>query len=130
MERPSQRNDRIEKMLRAFRVNLFALAGVALLVGMFLVYNTVLISILRRRRDVGIVKTLGVSPRQVFFAFLGEGLLFGAIGSLLGNRVRRCFGYRHPAADRPHDQRALRDLAARGGGADARAFWRWPWPWG
>ncbi len=84
VERPSQRNDRIEKMLRAFRVNLFALAGVALLVGMFLVYNTVLISILRRRRDVGIVKTLGVSPRQVFFAFLGEGLLFGAVGSLLG----------------------------------------------
>lgn len=84
VERPSRRNERVEKMLRAFRVNLFALAGVALLVGMFLVYNTVLISILRRRRDVGIVKTLGASPTQVFVAFLGEGLLFGVIGSLLG----------------------------------------------
>ncbi len=84
LERPSRRNERVEKMLRAFRVNLFALAGIALLVGMFLVYNTVLISILRRRRDVGIVKTIGVSPRQVFFAFLGEGLLFGVIGSALG----------------------------------------------
>ncbi len=84
IERPSRRSDRVEKMLRAFRVNLFALAGVALLVGMFLVYNTVLISILRRRRDVGIVKTLGVSPRQIFLAFLGEGLLFGMAGSILG----------------------------------------------
>src|ERR1051326_3722023 len=84
IERPSRRNERVEKMLRAFRVNLFALAGVALLVGMFLVYNTVLISILRRRRDVGIAKTIGAAPRQIFFAFLGEGLLFGAIGSAIG----------------------------------------------
>lgn len=83
-ERPSRRNERVEKMLQAFRVNLFALAGVALLVGMFLVYNTVLISILRRRRDVGVFKTLGVSPSQIFGAFLGEGLVFGAAGSLLG----------------------------------------------
>lgn len=84
LERPSRRNERVEKMLRAFRVNLFALAGVALLVGMFLVYNTVLISILRRRRDVGVLKTLGVSPRQIFVAFLGEGLAFGLLGSIAG----------------------------------------------
>ena len=84
MERPTRRNERVEKMLRAFRVNLFALAGVALLVGMFLVYNTVLISILRRRKDVGVLKTVGTAPRQIFAAFLIEGLLFGLAGSLLG----------------------------------------------
>jgi putative ABC transport system permease protein len=84
VERPSRRNERVEKMLRAFRVNLFALAGVALLVGMFLVYNTVLISILRRRKDVGVLKTVGAAPRQIFGAFLAEGLVFGLAGSLLG----------------------------------------------
>ncbi|MGZ5440764.1 MAG: ABC transporter permease [Thermoanaerobaculia bacterium] len=84
IERPSRRNERVEKMLRAFRVNLFALAGVALLVGMFLVYNTVLISILRRRKDVGVLKTVGTAPRQIFGAFLAEGLLFGVLGSVLG----------------------------------------------
>jgi putative ABC transport system permease protein len=84
IERPSRRNERVEKMLRAFRVNLFALAGVALLVGMFLVYNTVLISILRRRKDVGVLKTVGTAPRQIFAAFLGEGLVFGLAGSALG----------------------------------------------
>ena len=84
IERPSRRNERVEKMLRAFRVNLFALAGVALLVGMFLVYNTVLISILRRRKDVGVLKTVGAAPRQIFVAFFGEGLLFGIIGSIFG----------------------------------------------
>ena len=84
LERPSRRNERVEKMLRAFRVNLFALAGIALLVGVLLVYNAVLISILRRRRDVGIVKTLGVAPRQIFIAFVSEGLLFGILGSAVG----------------------------------------------
>lgn len=84
IERPARRNDRVANMLRAFRVNLFALAGVALLVGIFLVYNTVLISILRRRKDIGIAKTLGVTPRQIFMAFVGEGLVFGAVGAALG----------------------------------------------
>ncbi len=84
IERPSRRNERVNRMLRAFRVNLFALAGVALLVGMFLVYNTVLISILRRRRDVGVLRTLGASPRQIFLAFVGEGALLGVLGSVLG----------------------------------------------
>lgn len=84
VERPSRRNERVGKMLRAFRVNLFALAAVALLVGIFLVYNTVLISILRRRTDVGIVKTVGASPPQIFAAFLLEGAVFGVVGSVLG----------------------------------------------
>src|ERR1041385_1446762 len=93
LERPSRRNERVEKMLRAFRVNLFALAGVALLVGMFLVYNTVLISILRRRKDVGVFKTLGASPRQIFAAFLGEGLVFGLAGSAIGLALGDALAY-------------------------------------
>lgn len=84
LERPARRSERVDTMLRAFRLNLFALAGVTLLVGMFLVYNTVLISILRRRKDVGVLKTLGTSPRQIFLAFLCEGLLFGVVGSVAG----------------------------------------------
>lgn len=84
IEPPSRRNERVGKMLRAFRVNLFALAGVALLVGIFLVYNTVLISVLRRRRDIGISKTLGVTSSQIIRAFVAEGALLGLVGSLLG----------------------------------------------
>ena len=84
LERPSRRNERVEKMLRAFRINLFALAGVALLVGIFMVYNTVLVSILRRRRDIGVLKTLGVSARQIFIAFVAEGAVLGLVGSVVG----------------------------------------------
>jgi putative ABC transport system permease protein len=93
LERPSRRNERVEKMLRAFRANLYALAGIALLVGMFLVYNTVLISILRRRRDVGILKTLGASRAQILTAFLSEGLLFGVMGSAIGIVLGNALAY-------------------------------------
>lgn len=84
IERPSRRNERVEDMLRAFRVNLLALSGVALLVAVFLVYNTVLISVLRRRREVGIIKTLGATPRQITGAFLTEAALLAVAGSAAG----------------------------------------------
>lgn len=84
VESPGQRGERVDRMLRAFRVNLFALASVSLLVGFFLVYNTVLISILRRRRDIGIIKTLGGTARGIFSAFLIEGALFGIAGGAAG----------------------------------------------
>jgi len=84
IERPSRRSARVDKMLRAFRVNLYALAAVALLVGVFLVYNTVLISILRRRRQIGIFRTLGVTAREIFSVFLIEGTIFGLAGSAGG----------------------------------------------
>lgn len=93
VEPPTRRNDRVEKMLRAFRVNLFALGGVALLVGVFLVYNTVLISVLRRRRDVGVVKTFGVSSGQIIRAFALEGALLGTVGSLLGVALGYALAY-------------------------------------
>ncbi|HXG58780.1 MAG TPA: FtsX-like permease family protein, partial [Thermoanaerobaculia bacterium] len=93
IERPSRRSERVEKMLRAFRVNLFALGGVALLLGMFLVYNTVLISILRRRRDVGVLKTVGAPAGRIFGAFLLEGLLLGIAGSAIGIALGRALAW-------------------------------------
>ena len=51
---------------------------------MYFVYNTLSISVLRRRTDIGVVRALGASRRAVFAAFLGEGLALGAAGSALG----------------------------------------------
>jgi putative ABC transport system permease protein len=84
LERPSRRTERVDQMLRAFRVNLLALAAVSLVVGVFLVYNTVLVSVLRRRGLIGTMRTLGVGTRPIFISFLLEGAVFGLLGSLLG----------------------------------------------
>ena len=52
-------------MLRAFHFNLTALAWVALLVGLFLVYNTVAVSVIARRDEIGMLRALGTSRRQI-----------------------------------------------------------------
>lgn len=81
---PSATQAQAEKMTRAFQLNLTALAMVALMVGMFLVYNTVAVSVVRRRPEVGIMRALGTSRGEVFSLFVLEGGTLGALGSLLG----------------------------------------------
>jgi putative ABC transport system permease protein len=70
------------KMLAAFRWNLRILSYIALLVGAFLIYNAVSVSVVRRRADIGIVRALGASRTAVMAAFLLEAALFGTLGSL------------------------------------------------
>jgi putative ABC transport system permease protein len=72
------------KMLAAFRWNLRLLSYIALVVGAFLIYNTISVSVVRRRAEIGIVRALGASRRQILAAFLGEAALFGISGALLG----------------------------------------------
>jgi putative ABC transport system permease protein len=72
------------KMLAAFRWNLRLLSYIALVVGAFLIYNTISISVVRRRAEIGIVRSLGANRRMIFLAFLGEAAGIGLIGALLG----------------------------------------------
>ena len=81
---PQVRTNEIRRMLRSFQLNLAALSYVALLVGMYLIYNTVAISVVQRRSEVGTLRALGATRGAIFRAFLGEGALFGAAGSVLG----------------------------------------------
>jgi putative ABC transport system permease protein len=70
------------RMLAAFRWNLRMLSGIALLVGAFLIYNAVSVSVVRRRSDIGIMRALGASRGAVTGAFLLEAGLFGTLGSV------------------------------------------------
>jgi putative ABC transport system permease protein len=72
------------KMLGAFRWNLRLLSYIALVVGAFLIYNTISVSVVRRRTDIGIVRALGASRVTVLAAFLGEAASLGVVGALIG----------------------------------------------
>ena len=72
------------KMLAAFRWNLRVLSTIALVVGAFLIYNTISVSVVRRRFDIGILRALGASRSGILAAFLAESAFFGLTGSLLG----------------------------------------------
>ena len=77
------------KMLQAFRWNLRVLSYIALIVGAFLIYNTVSVSVVRRRPQIGIVRALGASGRMVRLAFLAEGFFLGGLGTALGLPIGR-----------------------------------------
>jgi putative ABC transport system permease protein len=72
------------RMLAAFRWNLRLLSYIALVVGAFLIYNTISVSVVRRRAEIGIVRALGASRGSILAAFLGEAASFGLAGALIG----------------------------------------------
>ena len=80
-------------MIRAFQRNLTALSLLALVVGMFLVYNTMTFSVVQRRPLIGTLRALGVTRAEVFALVMGEALAIGALGTaaglLLGLGARR-----------------------------------------
>lgn len=78
------RTQSMAQMTRAFQLNLTALSLLALVVGMFLIYNTMTFSVLQRRHLLGALRTLGVTRRELFLLVLVEALLIGVAGTLLG----------------------------------------------
>jgi putative ABC transport system permease protein len=84
VEQPGDRSGQVEQMLSGFELNLTALSMVSLLVGVFLIYNTVTASVVRRRPEIGVLRSLGASRTRIRWLFLGEAALYGIAGTLSG----------------------------------------------
>jgi putative ABC transport system permease protein len=76
--------DENRRMLGAFRWNLRLLSYIALVVGAFLIYNTISVSVVRRRAEIGVVRAIGASRAAVLSAFVGEAAFFGLAGAVIG----------------------------------------------
>ncbi|MBA3945901.1 MAG: ABC transporter permease [Herpetosiphonaceae bacterium] len=81
---PATRSATITQLTRAFETNLTALSLLALLVGMFLIYNTITFSVVQRRSMFGTLRCLGVDQKQIFGLILLEAATVGVVGSVLG----------------------------------------------
>jgi putative ABC transport system permease protein len=84
VQTPGARSEENRRMLRAFRWNLRILSYISLLVGAFLIYNTISVSVVRRRAEIGILRAIGTSSRGVLLMFLGEASMLGLLGSVAG----------------------------------------------
>jgi putative ABC transport system permease protein len=84
VDKPGARSNENQRMLRAFRWNLRVLSYISLVVGAILIYNTISISVVRRRVEIGILRALGASRKAIFAMFMLEALMFGLAGSALG----------------------------------------------
>jgi putative ABC transport system permease protein len=84
VQRPAQRTKQVENMVWAFQLNLSVMSWVGLLVGVFLIYNTIAFAVAQRRREIGIYRALGMTERRVAGLFFVEAGLLGLLGGLLG----------------------------------------------
>ncbi|MGE5141736.1 MAG: FtsX-like permease family protein [Rudaea sp.] len=80
----SEQAETVTQLTAAFQLNLTAISLLSLVVGMFLIYNTVMFSVVQRRRVLGILRSIGVTGREIFGLILFEAVLGGALGALLG----------------------------------------------
>jgi len=78
------RTGAIEQMTAAFQTNLTALSLLALVVGVFLIYNTMTFAVVQRRALFGTLRSLGATRRQIFQIVLIEAGVIGMISSALG----------------------------------------------
>ncbi|MCS6290453.1 MAG: ABC transporter permease [Nitrospira sp.] len=92
VRRPIQRSQQVESMVGAFQLNLSVLSMVGLLVGMFLIYNTVSFTVAQRRREVGILRAIGMSEPMVVSLFLAEAGVYGVAGGVLGGSLGLVLG--------------------------------------
>ena len=71
-------------LIDSFRYNLEFVSLIAILAGIFLLYNTVFISVVKRRTEIGILRGLGARKGTVVMLFAVQGLFLGLVGSLFG----------------------------------------------
>ncbi len=74
----------VRQMSNAFELNLRALSLLALLVGVFLIYNTITFSVVQRRAQIGTLRALGVTRQEIFGLIQVETLFWGMLGSFAG----------------------------------------------
>ena len=84
---PAAIPERAAAISRAYRVNLDALALVALATGAFLVFSTLALQAARRRQEFGLLRALGVTRRGLAIQLALEGALLGAAGAAAGTAL-------------------------------------------
>ena len=84
VERPRKRSEQIELLLTSFRVGLFFVSLIALFVGLFLIYNTLSVSVIQRRREIGTLRCLGMRRGELLRLIILEALLLALSGALAG----------------------------------------------
>ncbi len=84
VETPEKRGEHMERIVANFIAGFNVSSGFALAIGTFLIFNAFNVAVNRRRRDIGTLRALGATPRQVQLLFLSEALIIGIVGGILG----------------------------------------------
>ncbi len=81
---PAARGKLISQMLKTYQLGLSFFGAVAIFVGGFLIYNTFSMTVLERTREIGMLRSIGATRRQIVGLILAESLVLALLGSFLG----------------------------------------------
>ena len=84
VETPGSRGQQFDSVLRVYSVTMSITSVFALFIGMFIIYNSFAIAVTQRRAEIGILRALGATRRQIRTLFLAESAVAGLVGSALG----------------------------------------------
>jgi putative ABC transport system permease protein len=84
VQTPASRGDLAQDTLVATETGLSAVSGLSLVAGAFIILNAFLMSVGERRRQIALLRALGATRRQVTRMLLGEALILGLTGTVLG----------------------------------------------
>lgn len=85
---PAAQGKRVTQMLDTYQMGLNFVSAVALFVGTFLIHNAFSMTVVERTREIGMLRTVGMTRRQVTRQILTEATVLGILGSLLGLALR------------------------------------------
>jgi putative ABC transport system permease protein len=81
---PAAQGQRVSQMLSGYQMGLNMFSAIAIFVGAFLVYNAFSMTVVERTREIGMLRTLGMTRRQVMRQILTEATIVGMAGAVLG----------------------------------------------
>ncbi|MBS3108483.1 ABC transporter permease [Candidatus Woesearchaeota archaeon] len=81
---PQQLLEQLGTLLNVVQIVFISIAAISLVVGGIGIMNSMFTSVLEKRRDIGVMKSIGATNKQVMLLFLIEAGLFGLIGGFIG----------------------------------------------
>ena len=82
--RPEMKGQSLENAVTAMRLGMLMTSFIALLVGVYIIFNSFTIAVNQRWKEIGILRAVGVERKNINAMFLSEALFMGVIGSSAG----------------------------------------------
>lgn len=84
--------EQASKIFQGIQVVLATFGGIALIVSAIGMFNTMTVTLLERTKEIGIMRTIGASPKDVKYLFISESIVVGFMGGITGILMGVSFG--------------------------------------